>query len=201
MFSLLYGLWKYLFQKEEYFALILGLDNAGKTTFLEQSKTQLNHQYKGVALNKITATVGLNIGRIHTNGIVLNFWDLGGQTELQTLWDKYFAESHAIIYVIDSSDKERLEDSKLAFDKMITNEALNGVPLLLVANKQDIPESLSLSRIKDIFINSNQVIGPRDYHSVSASALKGDGVNESIAWTVGAIKRNVHNRPPHNSED
>jgi len=93
MFSLLYGLWKYLFQKEEYFVLILGLDNAGKTTFLEQSKTQLNRQYKGVALNKITATVGLNIGRIHTNGIVLNFWDLGGQTELQTLWDKVCVHS------------------------------------------------------------------------------------------------------------
>jgi len=115
MFSLLYGLFRYLFQREEYFVLILGLDNAGKTTFLEQSKTKLNDHYRGVPLNKITATVGLNIGRIHTNGIVLNFWDLGGQTELQTLWDKYFLESHAVIYVVDSSDKERLEDSKQAF--------------------------------------------------------------------------------------
>ena len=88
MFSLLYGLWKYLFRREEYFVLILGLDNAGKTTLLEQAKTKLNKNYKGANLNKITATVGLNIGRIDTDGIVLNFWDLGGQTELQTLWDK-----------------------------------------------------------------------------------------------------------------
>jgi ADP-ribosylation factor related protein 1 len=88
MFSLLYGLWKYLFQRDQYFVLLLGLDNAGKTTFLEQSKTQFNESYHGINLNKITATVGLNIGRIHTNGVTLNFWDLGGQKDLQTLWDK-----------------------------------------------------------------------------------------------------------------
>lgn len=88
MFSLLYGFWKYYFRREEYFVLILGLDNAGKTTFLEQSKTKLNKNYKGANLTKITATVGLNIGRIDTDGVILNFWDLGGQTELQTLWDK-----------------------------------------------------------------------------------------------------------------
>lgn len=95
MFSLLYGLWKYYFKREEYFVLILGLDNAGKTTFLEQSKTRINKNYKGVNLNKITATVGLNIGRIDTDGIILNFWDLGGQTELQTLWDKVCLNSRS----------------------------------------------------------------------------------------------------------
>ncbi|XP_054153289.1 ADP-ribosylation factor-related protein 1-like isoform X2 [Oppia nitens] len=173
----------------------------GKTTFLEQSKTQINQHYRGVPLNKITATVGLNIGHIHTNGLTLNFWDLGGQTELQTLWDKYYSESHAVIYVVDSSDTERLEDSKVAFDKMITNETLSGVPLLLVANKQDIPESLSLHRIKDIFFMSDELIGRREYYSVSASALNGNGVKESIEWTVAAIQRNAVNRPPLNSDE
>lgn len=88
MFSLFYGLWKYLFKKEHYFVLILGLDNAGKTTFLEQTKIKFNRNYKGVNLNKITTTVGLNIGRIDYKNIVINFWDLGGQQELQSLWDK-----------------------------------------------------------------------------------------------------------------
>ena len=46
--------------------------------------------YKGVNLSKITTTVGLNIGKIDTNGVRLNFWDLGGQEELQALWDKYY---------------------------------------------------------------------------------------------------------------
>jgi len=88
MFSLLYGFWKYLFKKDEYFVLILGLDNAGKTTFLEQTKIKFNKNYKGINFNKITTTVGLNIGKIEIKGIVVNFWDLGGQQELQALWDK-----------------------------------------------------------------------------------------------------------------
>lgn len=38
--------------------------------------------------SRITTTVGLNIGKIDVDGVRLNFWDLGGQQELQSLWDK-----------------------------------------------------------------------------------------------------------------
>ena len=65
--------------------------------------------------NKITTTVGLNIGEIITAGVKLNFWDLGGQEELQSLWDKYYAESHAVIYIVDSSDRDRIPESKETF--------------------------------------------------------------------------------------
>ncbi|ELT95541.1 hypothetical protein CAPTEDRAFT_138515 [Capitella teleta] len=115
MFTLLSGFYKYMFQKEEYFVLILGLDNAGKTTYLEQTKTKFSRNYKGMNLSKITTTVGLNIGKIDIGNVRLNFWDLGGQEELQALWDKYYAESHAVVFMIDSSDKERIEESKEAF--------------------------------------------------------------------------------------
>uniref|UniRef100_A0A9L0JU03 ARF related protein 1 n=1 Tax=Equus asinus TaxID=9793 RepID=A0A9L0JU03_EQUAS len=116
MYTLLSGLYKYMFQKDEYCILILGLDNAGKTTFLEQSKTRFNKNYKGMSLSKITTTVGLNIGTVDVGKSRLLFWDLGGQEELQSLWDKYYAECHGVIYVIDSTDEERLSESKQAFD-------------------------------------------------------------------------------------
>lgn len=64
---------------------------------------------------KITTTVGLNIGTIDVAGVRLNFWDLGGQQELQSLWDKYYQESHGVIYVIDSNDRERMDESKTIF--------------------------------------------------------------------------------------
>lgn len=69
--------------------------------------------------NKITTTVGLNIGEINTAGVKLNFWDLGGQEELQSLWDKYYAESHAVIYIVDSSDRDRIPESKETFGKIL----------------------------------------------------------------------------------
>jgi len=115
MYTLFHGLYKYLTQKDEFWVLILGLDNAGKTviknlvvisdilltsqihhhrycsffqTYLECSKTKFKKNYKGINPSKITTTVGLNIGNIEIDRVSLNFWDLGGQTELQSLWDK-----------------------------------------------------------------------------------------------------------------
>lgn len=66
---------------------------------------------------KITTTVGLNIATIDTGGVRLNFWDLGGQTDLQSLWDKYYEECHAVIYVIDSNDRERMDETKVVFGR------------------------------------------------------------------------------------
>lgn len=60
----------------------------------------------------------MNIGQIDLSGIRLSFWDLGGQLELQSLWDKYYQESHGIIYVIDSNDRDRMEESKEVFGKI-----------------------------------------------------------------------------------
>ena len=141
MFTLFYGLWKFWFKKDEFFVLILGLDNAGKSTFLEQAKIQFNPKNRAVSLKSITTTVGLNIGKLQTDGVVINFWDLGGQRELQALWDKvsffieniskcliytslpththaqYYAEAHGIIYIIDSSDRDRVDESRAAFGK------------------------------------------------------------------------------------
>ncbi|VVC95351.1 unnamed protein product [Leptidea sinapis] len=116
MYSLLHGFYKYVIQKDEYCVLILGLDNAGKTTYLEATKTKYNKKYTAMNPSRITTTVGLNIGKIDVDGVRLNFWDLGGQQELQSLWDKYYAECHAVIYIVDSSDRERVSESKETFE-------------------------------------------------------------------------------------
>jgi len=196
MYTLLYGLWKHTFRKDDYFILILGLDNAGKTTFLEQTKTKFNPDYKMMNPSKITSTVGLNIGKIDSSGVRLNFWDLGGQEELQSLWDKYYAESHGIIFVIDSSDSERLNESWIAFDKILDSETLHGVPLLVVCNKQDVEGCLTIPDIKTVFHESAAKLGHRDCTVMAVSALNGTNIQESIGWITQCIKRNSAHRPP-----
>ncbi|XP_014664047.1 PREDICTED: ADP-ribosylation factor-related protein 1-like [Priapulus caudatus] len=201
MYTLLSGFYRWAVQKDEYFVLILGLDNAGKTTFLEQTKTKFNKRYGHTAatnLSKITSTVGLNIGRIDVSSSRLNFWDLGGQEELQALWDKYYAESHGVVYVVDSTDRQRLHESRAAFDKMIVNETLAGVPLLILANKQDVEGCMGVGDVKAAF-GGGAGVGHRDCLVMPVSALRGDGVNEGIGWMVNCVKRNVH-RPPINKE-
>ena len=79
MYTLLSGLYKYLTHKDEYFILILGLDNSGKSTYLEQVKTKFTDNYKMMNPSKITSTVGCNIGKVDIGSVRLNFWDLGGQ--------------------------------------------------------------------------------------------------------------------------
>ncbi|CAN0034896.1 ADP-ribosylation factor-related protein 1 isoform X1 [Lethenteron reissneri] len=197
MYTLLSGLWKYMFKKDEYCVLILGLDNAGKTTFLEQTKTRFSKNYKAMNLSKITTTVGLNIGTIDVGSVRLMFWDLGGQEELQSLWDKYFAECHGVIYLIDSVDEGRLVESRDAFDKMVSSEALEGVPLLVLANKQDMEGCLTVPDIKTAFSDSATKIGKRDCLVQPSSALTGDGVNEGIEWMVKCVVRNLHRPPRH----
>ncbi|KAF0301763.1 ADP-ribosylation factor-related protein 1 [Amphibalanus amphitrite] len=142
MYTLLSGLYKHLVQKDDYFLLILGLDNAGKSTYLEAAKTKFKKDYKSLNASKITTTVGLNIGQVDVSGIRINFWDLGGQEDLQSLWDKYYAECHAVIYVVDSADRERMDESKEVFDRVIGSEHLIGVPLFYTCGPDGVHEGI-----------------------------------------------------------
>ncbi|KAK3447229.1 hypothetical protein EUGRSUZ_A02800 [Eucalyptus grandis] len=135
MFSLFYGLWKYLFTKTEYHVLILGIDKAGKSTFLEKLKSiYLNTE--SLPPDRIVPTVGLNIGRIEVSNTKLVFWDLGGQPGLRSIWEKYYEEAHAVVFVIDAASPSRFEDSKSSLEKVLRNEDLQGAPLLILANNR-----------------------------------------------------------------
>jgi len=200
MYTLLSGLYKHLTQKDEYFILILGLDNAGKTTFLESAKTKLTPNHTGANLSRITTTVGLNLGKIDIDGVRLNFWDLGGQTELQALWDKYYQECHAVIYVVDSGDGERIEQSKTTFSSMIKSVHLCGVPLLVAANKQDLSDCMGVREVKPLFEECVEEVGSREVMTLATSGLEGLGVREGIEWVAQAVARNSIDRPPHDTE-
>ncbi|XP_063707448.1 ADP-ribosylation factor-related protein 1 [Culicoides brevitarsis] len=201
MYTLVTGFYKYLTQKDEYNILILGLDNAGKTTFLEKAKATFTKNYRGMNPNKITTTVGLNIGEINIEGVTLSFWDLGGQQELQALWDKYYEETHGLIYVVDSHDRDRMNESKEIFDQMIINDHLKGIPLLMLANKQDLPDCMGVREVKPVFQDSGPAIGRRDCLIMPVSALTGEGVDEGIKWLVDSVIRNSHVRPPKQKDE
>ncbi|XP_065321952.1 ADP-ribosylation factor-related protein 1-like isoform X1 [Gordionus sp. m RMFG-2023] len=200
MFSLFYGFYKYLTKKDEYFVLILGLDNAGKTTYLEQAKIKYSQNLNKSNLHRVTTTVGMNIGSIIIGPSKLNFWDLGGQEELQSLWDKYYSEAHAIIYVIDSSDTQRLTESKNAFKKIIQNHLINNLPIMILLNKQDLKDCLSLIQIRNEFnsLTSNLLINQHKFFSISA--INGEGIKESINWLMDQMIKNIDLKPPLNSQ-
>jgi len=200
MFTLFKGLWQYLFQKDEYFILIIGLDNAGKSTLLEHIKRKYAiREYQGIPFEKIAPTIGMNVGRIDMKTDILVLWDLGGQTELQSLWSKYFTDCHGVIYVVDSSDSARLQESYECFESLISHKELTNVPLLVLANKQDKPNTLNAENIKQTFNQCATNLGKRDCTLHEVSALSGNGLDESMQWILECVKRNIY-RPPKTKE-
>ncbi|KAL0915900.1 hypothetical protein M5K25_013367 [Dendrobium thyrsiflorum] len=186
MFSLFYGLWKYMFSKIEFHVLILGVHKAGKTSLLEKLKSIYLHS-EGLPPDRIVPTVGLNIGRVEASNAKLVFWDLGGQIGLRTIWEKYYEEAHAIVFVIDASCPSSFEDSKSALEKVLRNDDLRGAPLLILANKQDLPEAVSseeLARYLDL-----KELGERLYLFEAVSAYDGMGIKYAIEWLVDAMER------------
>ncbi|KAK5672935.1 ADP-ribosylation factor protein 3, variant 2 [Batrachochytrium dendrobatidis] len=115
--------------------LLLGLDNAGKTSLLKR--------LAGEEILEIKPTQGFNIKTVQQDGIKMNVWDIGGQQTIRPYWRNYFESTNVLIYVVDSSDKRRLEETGTELANLLTEAKLQGVPLLVFANKQDLMNALS----------------------------------------------------------
>jgi len=176
MYHLLKGLHGHLTRKEEFSVIIIGLDGAGKTTLLERIKTLYN-ETPGLSADKIAPTVGQNMGKITLPSTILQFWDLGGQRGIRNIWPKYYDDCHAVAYVIDAEDRERLSEGWEVFDSVLSAPQILGLPLLLLANKQDSPLSLSVEEIRHDYEDWHQ----RKLESARRNVRYGEGENETSA--------------------
>ncbi|KAK9477561.1 ADP-ribosylation factor family-domain-containing protein [Lipomyces japonicus] len=195
MYHLARGIIQELTRREEYSVLILGLDNAGKTTLLEKLKGIYN-EGRSLSSDKIVPTVGQNVGHITINNTHLKLWDVGGQHALRTLWHEYYAECHAIVFVVDSTDRARIEECRDTLQTIVAHEDTEGIPVLMLANKQDRDDSLEVEDIKEIFNRIAEHLGARDSRVLPISALRGEGVKEAADWLTIRLERNKQYRPP-----
>jgi len=113
-------------------------------------------------------------------------WDLGGQTTIRPYWRCYYANTNAIIYVVDSADSERLSISKDELQTMLQEEELKDASLLVFANKQDLPGSLSEAQVSEALNLSS--LKQRQWAIFKTSALKGEGLYEGLDWLANALK-------------
>lgn len=94
--------------------LILGLDNAGKTTILKH----LN----GEDTSLVEPTLGFNIKTLEHNGFRLNIWDVGGQKSIRSFWRNYFENTDALVWVVDSADSMRIDVSKEEIERILSQD-------------------------------------------------------------------------------
>merc|ERR1712187_371972 len=133
-------------------------------------------------ITTIMPTQGFNIKSLIQNDVKLNVWDIGGQKTIRPYWSNYFESSDALVYVIDSSDRRRLEESGGELRELLAEDKLGGIPLLVFANKQDLLQATPADEISQALQLSG--IGDRTWTIQACSAKEGNGLQEGMEWLV-----------------
>jgi len=170
-------------KEQELRILILGLDNAGKTSVMKR--------ISGDDVHKTNPTVGFNIKSLEYNGYTLNMWDVGGQKTIRAYWRNYFEQTDGIIWVVDSVDRWRLEECRLQLKDILSQEKLAGASLLILANKQDLGGALSYQEISIALGLDDPEIAGRHMSITGCSAMTGQGLESGFGWIVSDIASRV----------
>ena len=156
--------------------VLLGIDAVGKTTMLYK----LNYKQ----IEKCVPTIGFNLQTTKYQSLKLFSWNLGGCYPFSyrnRAWKPYFEKSIGIIFVIDSTDRDRIVLSKSELDYLLANDNLKDCILLVFANKQDLNDAMTTKEIIEKF-DLEKLNGQRKWMIQGTDATKGEGLNEGLEW-------------------
>ncbi|KAH7374785.1 ADP-ribosylation factor 4 [Plectosphaerella cucumerina] len=161
--------------------LMLGLDNAGKTTIVKK--------IMGEDVNTVSPTLGFIIKTIDYDGYKLNIWDVGGQKTLRSYWRNYFEKTDALIWVVDATDRLRIDDCREELHGLLQEERLSGASLLVFANKTDVNGCMDEEEIlQGLRLES---IRTHRWNILRCSAMTGANLEEGLAWVVEDAKKRL----------
>ena len=165
-------LWNLVFQKRDIRAAMVGLDASGKTTVLGQLKF-------GETQTTIP-TIGFNVDTVEYKNLKLNIFDVGGQVRLRSLWRHYYQNCDALIYVVDSSDRERIKEAAEELHNALSDDNLRNATLLVFANKQDLPNAATPSELQELL--KLRDLRQRTWFVQGCTATQGRGLWEGLDW-------------------
>jgi ADP-ribosylation factor-like protein 2 len=216
-------------EEKEIRLLILGLDNAGKTSitkhFLGQPVDNVEPTL-GFSIQTLDYQLGGNVSDCEfecstsTNANVneprslsegssnwrtttsstqdqqqcyqLHLWDIGGQSSIRAYWRNYFEKTDGLIFVIDSSDKHRMQLVEQELSTLLQQERLQGATLLVLANKQDLKNALTSEDIAtELELHSKIQYQNRHWAIHGCSAMTGQGLREALEWLVHDITNRI----------
>lgn len=171
----------------EFNLLILGLNNSGKSTLAGRLSME-NEE----SLKNINPTVHVNERDLAFKNIRVRMRDLSGQWRMRQLWHTFYQDTNALIFVIDSTDVSRLSEARCELCDVLLDERMSQVPLLVLANKQDMNGALSSSMIVEL-MGLNRLEG-RAWRIQECSTLTGHGSFQNvIEWIYKSFK---NQQPP-----
>jgi small GTP-binding protein len=165
--------------KKDMRILMVGLDAAGKTTILYKLKL-------GEVVTTIP-TIGFNVETVQYQNVNLTMWDVGGQDKIRPLWKHYYHNTQGLIFVVDSNDRERIENAREELVKMMNEDEMRDTVVLVFANKQDLPGAMSPAEITEkLGLNKLQ---SRQWYVQASCAQNGDGLFDGIKWLTEVLQK------------
>lgn len=163
--------------------LLLGLDNAGKTCILY--KVKLNENISTIP------TIGFNVETVTPcKGVSFTVWDVGGQDKIRKLWKYYYQNTDGLIFVVDSADKERMQEAQDELQAILSDDTMRGVPVVIIANKQDLPGALSCAEVAKRLALDQLKMTKNKWFIQAACAVTGEGIYEAMKEMSDMVKEN-----------
>ncbi|KAH7105383.1 ADP-ribosylation factor [Auriculariales sp. MPI-PUGE-AT-0066] len=166
-----------LFGPQEMRIVMIGCDGAGKTTILYKLKL-------GEVVTTIP-TIGFNVETVAYKNISFTVWDVGGQHKIRPLWKHYYQNTQGVIFVVDSNDVDRIDEVAETLQDILQYDDLKDASVLILANKQDLPQAMSASTLVDK-LRLRQV--RQQWYIQASCATTGDGLYEGLDWLSKAVK-------------
>uniref|UniRef100_A0A8C0C216 ADP ribosylation factor 5 n=1 Tax=Buteo japonicus TaxID=224669 RepID=A0A8C0C216_9AVES len=121
-----------------------------------------------------------NVETVEYKNICFTVWDVGGQDKIRPLWRHYFQNTQGLIFVVDSNDRERVQESADELQKMLQEDELRDAVLLVFANKQDMPNAMAVSELTDKL--GLQTLRSRTWYVQATCATQGTGLYDGLDW-------------------
>lgn len=164
-----------LFWAQEMEIAILGLQNAGKSSFV-------NVINSGNFEDNMIPTVGFHMQKVQKGKVTIKIWDMGGQKKFRGMWERYCRGVQVIVFVIDAADQKLFTTAHKELQALLNKSTLAHVPLLVLLNKADLHNAVPPDQIiKQLDLNS---IKNRDvsYYSVSCKNIV--NIDKTLEWII-----------------
>ncbi|OXB75400.1 UNVERIFIED_CONTAM: hypothetical protein H355_010602, partial [Colinus virginianus] len=143
-------------------------------------------EVSSVKLFNFVSAIGFNVETVTYKNLKFQVWDLGGQTSIRPYWRCYYSNTDAVIYVVDSCDRDRIGTSKSELVAMLEEEELKKAILVVFANKQDMEQAMTPTEMANAL--GLPALKDRKWQIFKTSATKGTGLDEAMEWLVEALK-------------
>jgi len=171
------ALWSWMrnFWQQEMEISVVGLQNAGKSTFIHVIQ-------KGEFVADMIPTVGFNMHKIDKGKVSIKVWDLGGQKKFRAMWERYCRKNDAIVFMVDAADPNSFSNAKKELHSLLQSPSLATIPLLLLFNKSDLADARPANEILDVLGVNDMKKREVAYYVISCKTVS--NIDVTLEWLI-----------------